>query len=260
MYLQALAIFVPGTIAILTLGFAWLRWLTERKERQAALYVHPFLFAADALQSRIYNVAERCGGGAASSSDFAGDTMYMLASYLGWERVFLRYGTSRVRVDVTRSILEVRRLLSTDRFKRDPRYIFTSHQASIGRLAIARVDGSAAEFEERPIAAFLSDLDEMSGRLASTASLLEDWRASGGVFSERFIRIQRVLVDLVEALECDTNMRLFDSRPSPSMGTHVADSSRRGAGPFLADSRRELSQQRAYCSLTVAGETQRSAA
>jgi len=134
-------------------------------------------------------------------------------------------------------------------------------------MAVSRVASSLAEFEEQPVTKLFAELgsDEMSDRMNSVVTLLDAWRESGGrklEVSERFRRVQRVLVDLVDLLERETKMQLFDSRGSTTMGEHVADSRREGPVPPDPDARKKQGNQRRYCSLSpvqVAAKMERAA-
>jgi len=68
--------------------------LTER-HRLAALYVNPFLFACEDLQSRLYNIL--CGGGLGvlrqqyRNGRHAVELIYLIARYFAYEELLIRY-------------------------------------------------------------------------------------------------------------------------------------------------------------------------
>src|SRR6266481_5960670 len=98
--LAALGTAMAGVATGMWAVFTWVyqRWMDRKVERQriAALYVHPFLFAAEELQSRLYNILKLQGLAplmdTANPHPFAEETAYLVAQYFAWERAILRYG------------------------------------------------------------------------------------------------------------------------------------------------------------------------
>ena len=148
---------VLATVAIAVGGgsFALYRWLNQReqeneRERQRvnAVYMMPTLFAAEDLQSRLYNLLCRSGLVPLRRHDpsgrYAVETVYLLARYLAWEQLLLRFTYLATDPTIVRLTTKVREDLATDSFGEDPWMIFSPTQLALGQAAIAPDDGSDA--------------------------------------------------------------------------------------------------------------------
>jgi hypothetical protein len=94
-------------IAVFAGGWAVIRWSQEQdksrdqeRERCNTLYANPMLFAAQDLQSRLYNLLANQGLLPLREADpggvYAVETVYLVARYFAWEQILLRfthYGT-----------------------------------------------------------------------------------------------------------------------------------------------------------------------
>src|SRR3954471_3616554 len=119
---------------VATLGtgmWALLKWSSERRREQAqerrhadALYLNPMLFAAEDLQSRLFNLLDKVGLAPLRRHDpegrFAVETMHLFARYLAWEQLVLRFTYIATTPTVVRRIQTIRRILSSDAGGLDP--------------------------------------------------------------------------------------------------------------------------------------------
>jgi hypothetical protein len=180
--------------------------------------VRPFIEAAEALQSRLYNVLKRGGLGAlrreSPSGEYAADMVYLVARYFGWERL-LRKGAYGSDEEVITATERIRDVFATGQFMSGVFEVFRAKQEAIGQLVVRRVPGAAgAEYE----ALSLYDFQE---RLASPPLSTERWiqetlaalketrsiaRLEG---RERLVAVQDALVDLLEHLEGREGYSLF---------------------------------------------------
>jgi len=139
-----------GTAVWAVFTWAYQRWQDRKTERRriAALYVHPFLFAAEELQSRLYNILELSGlkplMEPTNPHPFAEETAYLVAQYFAWERAILRYGPYTADATVIRLTRSVRQAFATDELSADLR-IFHPEQGAIAQAMIRRVPGQLGQ-------------------------------------------------------------------------------------------------------------------
>jgi hypothetical protein len=155
-----------GVAAVATGIWAVLTWVIQRmkdrkieRQRTCAFYVHPFMFAADELQSRLYNILELRGleplTDPTSPHAFAEETVYLIAQYLGWERSILRHGPYTGDAQIVRLISAIRDAFATDKLGRDIRF-FRPDQGAIAQLMMRRAEGQlGVELEVMPFHEFL---------------------------------------------------------------------------------------------------------
>lgn len=205
--------------AVITVGgglAAFYRWLAQRRHERSqeeqrinALYVMPTLFAAEDLQSRLYNLLDQSGlvplGRRDPGGQYAVETVYLLARYLAWEQLFLRFTYLATDPKVAGMTGRIRRDLSSDRFGTGPWTVFRPTQLSLGQAVTCWHDGALAdtisflEFKRRWGGGLGSDLgldDAVDAlRLASTIDELPPLTV------ERLARLQENLVELLNELE-----------------------------------------------------------
>lgn len=226
---------VLATVVIAVGGglFALYRWLNQRereqkRERQRlnVIYVMPTLFAAEDLQSRLYNLLRRSGLTPLREHDpsgrYAVETVYLLARYLAWEQLLLRFTYLATDPTVVRLTARVRADLATDSFGDDPWMIFRPTQLALGQAAIAPEDGGGAantisflkfssmwNDNQAPLGAELG-LDRAVEQLLNTA----DMKSLPAATLERLSALQTNLVALLIELES----RMSDGRGGFSIG------------------------------------------
>jgi len=215
---------------------------TER-QRLAALYVHPFLFAAEELQSRLYNILELGGLGPlmdpASPHPFAEETAYLVAQYFGWERTILRHGPYTADAKVIQLTRAIRSAFATDGLGSELRF-FHPDQGAIGQLMMRRVQGQlGTEVEVMPFDEFrralrppaprvglgallgwkpgaapapaLAEIDSLR-RMVDALTAVKDSTSPPG--ARRLARVQAGLVELLAYLEAKEKLALFPGRRS----------------------------------------------
>jgi hypothetical protein len=195
------------------------KWMGERREdrrieqnRLAALYVNPFLFACEELQSRLYNILCLSGLGPLRKRNgypYPEETLYFVAQYFAYEALVLRYTPYGTDPDVLTRIQEIRGEFSSAASDDDvdPWCIFRPRQRALGRLVLV-----SQESEQGAITETISLLDfEAALKKSAKALYLEDaililrraetdadlpertWR--------RLAAVQGHLVDLLRLLE-----------------------------------------------------------
>jgi len=232
--------------------FVWFyqRWKDHRAERQrnVALYVHPFLFAAEELQSRLYNILKLHGlkplMDPANPHPFAEETVYLIAQYLAWERAILRHGPYTGDATVIKLTRAVRQAFATDALGADLR-IFHPEQSAIAQAMMRRLPGPLGqEFEVMPSTEFrralapplppappqgavarwlgwsrpraecvepsaLADIGSLR-RAVDTLAATRDPQAPPG--AQRLAQVQGHLVALLAYLEKKERLQLFDGK------------------------------------------------
>lgn len=212
---------VLATVVVAVGGglFAMYRWLNQReqegrRERQRinAVYVMPTLFAAEDLQSRLYNLLCRSGLIPLRAHDpsgrYAVETVYLLARYLAWEQLLLRFTYLATDPTIVGLTSKVREDLATDSHGEDPWMIFRPTQLALGQAAIAPDGGGPADTisflkfrsmwndSQAPLGAELG-LDRAVKDLSKTA----DIQSLPSATLQRLSALQTNLVALLLALE-----------------------------------------------------------
>jgi hypothetical protein len=235
-----------GMVAVGTGIWAVFTWVHQRRkdrsaerQRMAALYVHPFLFAAEELQSRLYNILELRGleplMDPANPHPFAEETLYLVAQYFGWERAILRHGPYTGDATVIKLTRAIRQDFATDSLGSDLR-IFHPEQSAIAQAMMRRVPGQLGqELEVMPSQEFrralrppasrrtvagwldrspqpsetssLADIESLR-RAINTLAATKDPNSPPG--ARRLARVQGHLVALLAYLERKERLRLFD--------------------------------------------------
>jgi hypothetical protein len=237
-------------VAVATGVWAVFTWMAQRakdrrteRQRIAALYDHPFLFATEELQSRLYNILELGGLGPltdpASPHPFAEETAYLVAQYFGWERTILRHGPYTADAEVIRLTRAIRNAFATDSLGPELRF-FHPEQGAIGQLMMRRVQGQLGSevevvpFDEfrralrppaprrglgallgcRPGPAEAPAFAEISSlrRMVDALRAVKDTKSPPG--DRRLARVQAGLVELLTYLEAKEKLALFPGRRS----------------------------------------------
>jgi hypothetical protein len=226
-----ITLFTSLATALVAAGWAVWKWSSEReedrrveRERLASLYLTPFAFACEDLQSRLYNIV--CTEGLSlqdtdvAPERFARETLYLLAQYFAFEQLLLRYTPWGTDATVLRCVQLIR-----DDFAKagsdedvDEWCFFRPRQRALGRLVLLpRPDNEAATTDTVPQLDFEQSLQDTAASLnlnpavkaLSVARSVEDLRE---VTRNRFVEAQSHLVDLVEHLEAELTI-LRASKP-----------------------------------------------
>lgn len=146
---------------------AWAVWTshTQRiKEAQAAqqrrdtLYLNPTLFAAEDLQSRLYNLLAKSGLGPLRTrfpdGRYATETVYLLARYFAWEQLLLRFTQFARDPEVIRQTRSIRESLSSDADGVDPWCVFRTTQTALGQEVLVWRVGEVGFADLKPLPEF----------------------------------------------------------------------------------------------------------
>jgi hypothetical protein len=232
---------VPTLAALVTAVWAVLRWSRERAHEQerkqvrfSALYVNPFLSACQELQSRIYNIL--CQGGLGPlrrmQVPYPEETVYLMLCYFAWERVLYRHGPYARDRDFLRLTEAIRNTFAADRpFGLDPFCIFRTRQKAISQYGIFCRNGpDGTEFETISFFDFCAGVTPMipgtgaapvtgtapgTGAPSIAPEALQALRAATDAHDlpgqNRLKAIQHLLVELLEYVEGEENVRLVDN-------------------------------------------------
>lgn len=211
------SLLVPVLVAMSTGLIEWHRFLRRRRLEQVGLYVNPFLLAAEALQSRIYNLAERSGAqpllAKLPDGQAAFETLYLASVYFGWERVMYRHGPYVQDGEFVKHTQEIRKAFATSDHPLGAFCFFRTEQEELGLLAVRR---TAKVFETVSMTEFRESLE--STGLAGSGSMTETLKAfEKGDLAEpvcaRLIQVQRNLVPLLAHIEQREGVQLFVPGP-----------------------------------------------
>jgi len=185
------------------------------------LSVHSFMEAAQALQSRLYNILELQGLGALRSKypsgEYAEEILYLIARYFGWECV-LRKGAYGKDKKVITSADRIREAFATGKYGTGAFEVYRPKQEAIGQLVVKRPSGHPAteyeaitlyEFQERLLSSPLSS----ETWIQETLAVLKAARSAADLKGrERLAIIQDALVDLLEYLEAQQKYSVFSGK------------------------------------------------
>ncbi|MGO4363487.1 hypothetical protein [Terrabacter sp. RAF57] len=140
-------------IAAATGGWAVLRWSGERRaDRQQkaeltdALYLLPFVTAAEDLQSRLYNLLHNNGLMPLRAQDprgrYAGETMFLLARFFAWEQQLLRFTHLAGDPGIVAAARQARKVLASDALGLDPWCFFRTTQTALGQAVVVWREGA----------------------------------------------------------------------------------------------------------------------
>ncbi len=191
------------------------------RERLSALYVNPFLFACEDLQSRIYNILELDGLPTLrkrySGGGHAEETLYLIVRYFGWLVTIERHGKYTKDAVVMNLASAVRSAfsISTSPGQVGPFNFFYAEQRALGKLVMLSREGqygtendtiSLYEFRTRLASPPLSESESVMETLASLRNAKDATSLAG---RERLAAAQRHLVDLLGYLEAQEGYTLF---------------------------------------------------
>jgi hypothetical protein len=145
------------------------RWIAERRadrrserNRLAAQYVSPFLFACQDLQSRLYNIL--CRGGLnllALRPNAPEELLYLVAQYFAFEPLVLRYTPYGTDPKLLRLIERVRDGFASAKSEHDmdPWCIFRHQQRALGQFVLVhRHDEPQMALDVMPLTRFVTEI------------------------------------------------------------------------------------------------------
>jgi hypothetical protein len=198
--------------AAVTGAWAVLKWSQERRKdrlteqnRLAALYVSPFLFACQDLQSRLFNIL--CLGGLQplkARGGYAEETLCLVAQYFAYEAPVLRYTPYGTDPRLLRRIEKVRRDFAAAAGEDiDPWCIFRHRQRELGRFVRAdQRDDQAMHAEVMTLREFEKRIRGAAGSLQVSAALfnLREAEEVNDLDARSRLRLALVQSDLVDLL------------------------------------------------------------
>jgi len=192
----------------------------SRLEQVVNRYRDPLLYAANDLQSRIYNIVERDIVNVLRTGDeeqqryVVNSTLFLIAQYLGWVEAirrgvqYLDLGDDERTRDLVHLVAVIRRSFSSRHlFTESPFHIYRAEQRAIGELMLrGRLDEHSggmlwrcrgyADFcdklERRP------DFKSWFARLNCDVRALADDRKTPRA---RLVGLQRAMIDLIDFLD-----------------------------------------------------------
>jgi hypothetical protein len=241
-------------IGVVTGGWAAYRWKNRRDEdsrlernRMAALYVNPFLFACEDLQSRLYNMLMKGGLDIIQQKQDANDEtplwayqlMFFVAQYFAYEGFILRYSPYGTDPTVIRFVQQIREAFAQARLPNDvdPWCLFRPDQKALGSLVLLPRQGALGT-EVDTIS--LWDFRRAIGQRADLIELETTLRACRGIQSkqdlperscQRFEDVQGLLVDLLAHLEGKERLDREGKVFTVSLESHREKAKRRPGRP-----------------------------
>lgn len=205
-----LAPVLAGAITALVAIWTWYRQRAVERGKQIAeqttRYVTPLLFAAEDLQSRLFNIAKlnpmALLDDAADRRRFATETIYLVAQYFYYEALLLQYTPFGHDPNAVAAIQRVRKRFSEadGRPTRDAWCIFHPRQRAWGRAA---ADPAATVSEPAAISLLGFESALRAGELDPLAAqpILQSFDAPQGLDERSRQRLARVQAELAELLE-----------------------------------------------------------
>jgi hypothetical protein len=151
--------------------------LERERARLDALYINPFILAADQLRSRFDNLLDRDGRTVINAhynnlQDGAADTVFLIAQYFAWERIIYRYGPYAHDPTVIDDTKKIR-----DMFAKEPPAcgafcFFRTEQKGLGHFVTIRGPGEdGAEFAIENFFTFAREIENASGPLSASKAV-----------------------------------------------------------------------------------------
>ena len=210
--LKAVAPVLAALVAAVIAIWTWYRQRAadhrKQQEEQSTRYLTPFAFAAEDLQSRLYNIAklhpEKLLDGAASYRAFT-ETLYLVAQYFYYEALVLQYTPLGRDPQLIPLVQAIRKAFATAASKedRDPWCIFHPRQRALGRAA-----AEAGSTSESPSAASLTEFEALvksaQFKELGIPAIIDSFDREGVLpdrSKKRLARVQGRLVGLLEYLE-----------------------------------------------------------
>lgn len=191
----------------------------QEKERNAALYINPFLTASEDLQSRIYNIIEMNGlvslRARYKDGSYAAETLYLIVRWFGWLASVRRYGPSICDQEMITLTNAVRTAFSTPAYPVGPFNFFRPEQKSLGKLVMTRFKGQFGveqdtipfyEFKEKLLTPPFSESESILQSLEALKHARDGHSLQG---RERLAQAQYYLVDLLYYLEHKVGISYF---------------------------------------------------
>jgi hypothetical protein len=211
---KAVAPVIAGLLAAIIAIWTWYgqRAVERRKEQdtQAARYITPFMFAAEELQSRLYNLVRLSPSTVLQKDEyraFVRETLYLLAQYFYYEPLVLQYtpyGRDPRLIELVQRVRgQLAAAASSDDV--DPWCVFRVRQRAIGR-AIADPKATTKDPFVMPLNDFEDILDENKLKSLGIESAVQTFAATGQLTERSSVRLsdlQHELCDLLEYLEGD---------------------------------------------------------
>jgi hypothetical protein len=215
---KAVAPVIAGLLAAIIAIWTWYgqRAVERRKEQdtQAARYITPFMFAAEELQSRLYNLVRLSPSTVLQEHEYRAfvlETLYLLAQYFYYEPLVLQYTPYGRDPHLIELVQRVRGRLAAAASSADvdPWCVFRVRQRAIGR-AIADPKATLKNPFVMPLNDFEGILDQNKdkNKLKSLGieSAVQTFAATGQLTKHSSVRlgdVQHELCDLLEYLERD---------------------------------------------------------
>ncbi|MEM7154585.1 MAG: hypothetical protein AAF799_17185 [Myxococcota bacterium] len=189
------------------------------ERRRAALYTLPFMLAAEALQSRLYNIVAQEGlvalREAYPDGAYADEVLHLMAQYFGWEHCMVRYTKYAYDDAFMSSTRHIGELFATVRFGAGMR-VYRNDQIGIGRIALDRYTGEyGVEFDaigERDFLRKLHEDEALNGVTGRAVQSLRDAEHRSEIEQgtrDRMAALQAELCVLLEGLEDKQGVRVF---------------------------------------------------
>ncbi len=206
--------------------WAFFKWGSEReKDRKlrSALYLNPYLFACEELQSRIWNILDNCGletlrnrGPDSPNLSYVDETLYLIAQYFGWQHCIYRYYPHDARM--IRLALKIRDTFATDYYGKGAFCFFRPEQRFLGQMVMQR---SSGEFGGEFDVLTLKDFQQKLGLDCAKHSCIEETRKAlskaesvksfDSKTHKRLAIIQNDLVALLKHIERKDRVSFFFS-------------------------------------------------
>jgi hypothetical protein len=211
---KAAAPVIAGLLTAIIAIWTWYgqRAMERRKEKdtQAARYITPFMFAAEDLQSRLYNLVCLSPSTVLEEDeyrDFASETLYLLAQYFYYEPLVLQYTPYGRNPHVIELVQRVRGQLATAGRSADvdPWCIFRPRQRAIGR-AITDPKATTENPSVMPLTDFERNLDDNTLKSLGIDSAVQTFEVTGRLTErsrDRLRDLQHELYELLGYLEGD---------------------------------------------------------
>lgn len=206
--------------------------LERERKRRAALYLIPYLFACEELQSRIWNILDNCGLESLRGSknvkkpdlSYVEETLYLIVQYFGWQHCVYRYYVYDARI--MQLALRIRDTFATDK----PEYggkgafcFFRPKQRFLAQMIMQRSSGelggeldviSFEDFKKKLNDSGFSDRPAMQKTCAALSKAAHVKNLDLKV-RKRLATIQWDLVKLLEHIEDKEGISVFFSEKFP---------------------------------------------
>jgi len=207
---------VIATLLIATVGGVWTFWkwradVKTNRQRMDGLYVNPLMFAAQDLQSRLYNLLDYEGLGPlrAKKRRYEVETLYLIARYFAFEVQMLRFTNLDVGlIGHTEAVREVfADNADTDRDRADPWCIFRTTQNALGQSIIEWRQGEVGFADTKSLVEFEQLVNEGLSERLGLKEALESLRNATTIKDlqprsrRRLADVQSALVDVLDHLE-----------------------------------------------------------